>query len=195
MPRSLTLTCYESVPGLSQSMLCTNLGKGSWVDSVLGSDFDTSRLVALSIISSLDTSFNEWIDTLVQAGVINTQVVGGSNSHAVDWSSIGEGSSVAGQSSLLDIEASLTTDKETLVGDNTVNDSIDVASSRSEFGKSASMECALLEEQSSLLGLEARLGVERTGIFSLDTSSEDILELNLGVEGAGRGPGSGGRDT
>jgi len=44
------------------------LGKGGWVNSILGGKFDTDSGVALGVICSLDTGLYRWVDLVVVGG-------------------------------------------------------------------------------------------------------------------------------
>jgi hypothetical protein len=171
------------------------LGKGGWINSVLGGNLDTNGRLALGVVSSLDTGLNRWVDLVVIRSSEDAQAVGGSNSQAVNWSLITESSSILGQSSLLDIETGFTTNEETLMGEDTINGSVNIVVGWVELSESAGVESTLLEVEVTLLGLEAGLRSDLTNVFGLYASGKDIVKLELGGEDVVVGPGTGGGDT
>lgn len=96
----------------------------------------------------------------------NTQVAGSEDSGAPLRSSVSDGSGVTGDSRLLDIVASLSTDKETIV----TEDGIDVGSwALEEVEESATVEVWLLEVQVNLGPLGLGAWEEGTDGLSLET--------------------------
>lgn len=118
----------------------------------------------------------------------DAKAVGGSEGDAVDGSLVSEGGGILGQGSFLYIEAGFTTNQETFVCNDTVDGGIDVACSWDKLAESAGVEGSLLEVEVSLLRLEAGLWCDLTYILGLDSSSEDVVELDLGGDDIVAGP-------
>lgn len=125
---------------------------------------------------------------MVVAGGEDSQVVGSGDGSRVLGNAVADGSGVLGDGGLLDIVATLSTDKETLVAEN----SIEVGGGAvKEIEESTGVHVGLLEVEVELstLGLLSReiLGED----LSLETLGDVVVKLELGVEGVGGSPGLG----
>ena len=168
-----------------------NLGEGSRVNLVLGSNFDADGRLAVGVIGCSDTSLNSAVNAVIIRSGQEAHTVGGSDGHAVHWSLISERSGILGQSSLLDVETCLTANQETFMGNNTIYGGVNVAGCRDKLAKGAYVKGALLEVQVALLRLETRLGCYLTDVFGFDASGEDIIELEFGGQDIRVSPGAG----
>lgn len=197
MPRSLILayfqrTCVRHV--VKPCSRSTHLGEGQGVELVLAGKLDADGGAGLGVPGSLGAGLNGGVDLLVVGGGENVQVVGGGDGGAVERGLVADGSRVAGDGGLLDIVASLTTDEEALVADDTVDDGSQVAGGR-VVEEGAGLEGGLLEGQVELLALVARAGREDRGELRLQALGEGVVQLDLGVQDVGGVPGLGNGDA
>lgn len=129
---------------------------------------------------------------MVVASGENAQVVASGDGSSVLGNAVADGSGVLGDGGLLDVVATLSTDKETLVAEN----SVEVggrAVEEVEEGTSVQVGLLEVEVQTGTLGL---LGGEVLGEdFSLETLGDVVVELELGVEGVGGSPSLGEGET
>lgn len=112
----------------------------------------------------------------------DAQVVGGGDGARELNRRVSEGGRVAGQSSLLDIVSSLTTNNESLVSDNTVNSCVHVPACWVVVKEGTGVEGTLLEVEGELLGLWTILGGESAEELSLEASGDCVFKLELGVD-------------
>lgn len=129
---------------------------------------------------------------MVVASREDAQVVASSDGSSVLGNAVANGSGVLGDGGLLDVVATLSTDKETLVAEN----SVEVggrAVEEVEEGTSVQVGLLEVEVQAGTLGL---LGGEVLGEdLSLQTLGNVVVELELGVEGVGGSPSLGEGET
>lgn len=129
---------------------------------------------------------------MVVASGEDAQVVASGDGSSVLGNAVADGSGVLGDGGLLDVVATLSTDKETLVAEN----SVEVggrAVEEVEEGTSVQVGLLEVEVQTGTLGL---LGGEVLGEdFSLETLGDVVVELELGVEGVGGSPSLGEGET
>lgn len=129
---------------------------------------------------------------MVVAGGENAQVVAGGDGGSVLGNAVANGSGVLGDGSLLDVVATLSTDDEALVAENSVEVGGGAAE---EVEESTSVQVGLLEVEVEL-GTLGLLGGEVLGEdLSLETLGDVVVELELGVEGVGSGPSLGESET
>jgi len=79
-----------------------------------------TTLGCLGVINSLSTSLHIGADTVVVAGSEVLQAVKTVNSNGVLGGVVANGSSVAGDLAISDVESSFTTDKETVTTNNSI---------------------------------------------------------------------------
>lgn len=129
---------------------------------------------------------------MVVAGGENAQVVAGGDGGGVLGNTVANGSGVLGDGSLLDVVATLSTNDEALVAENSVEVGGGAAE---EVEESTSVQVGLLEVEVEL-GTLGLLGGEVLGEdLSLETLGDVVVELELGVEGVGGGPSLGEGET
>ena len=129
---------------------------------------------------------------MVVAGGENAQVVAGGDGGSVLGNAVANGSGVLSDGSLLDVVATLSTDDEALVAENSVEVGGGAAE---EVEESTSVQVGLLEVEVEL-GTLGLLGGEVLGEdLSLETLGDVVVELELGVEGVGGGPSLGEGET
>ena len=161
----------------------TYLGERKRVELVLGSKLKTAGLLCLHIVASLGTNLDGGVDLLVVACGDESQVLGADNAGDVARGLVAETKRVAGDSSLLDIVASLTTDEETVRAGDNVDDGIDVALGGAVVDECAGVDVGVLESGVDLLRGRALLGwVPEVLKINLDAWSDNIGELNFAVE-------------
>lgn len=163
----------------------TYLGERDGVEAVLAGDLETDSIAGLGVPGSLGTGLNLAVDLVVVRGSKGAQVVGGSDGGVVTETSVAKGGAVAGESTLLDIEASRGSSEETLVADN----GIDVGNgSLQEVEESAAVEDVLLEVQVELGAASLVGGQEAEDTLSLEALGDAVSQLNLGLEDVGSVP-------
>lgn len=125
---------------------------------------------------------------MVVAGGEDGQVVASGDGSGVLGNAVANGGGVLGDGGLLDVVATLSTDEEALVAEN----SVEVGGGAvEEVEEGTGVQVGLLEVEVELstLGL---LGREVLGQdLSLETLGDVVVELELGVEGVGSGPSLG----
>jgi hypothetical protein len=168
----------------------TYLGEGERVKLVLGGKLNADGLAGGEVVRGLETSLNVGVDLLVVRSSDEAEVVGGSQSTRVGGGLVTESSGVAGDGGLLDVVASLSTGKVTLVASDSVDDGREVASSR-DVGESTDMEVRLLEVEVDLLTLVTLVGSEAVEDLGLQTLRNGVVELDLAVEDVGGAPALG----
>lgn len=97
------------------------LDKGSAVELVLGTDFQSDGVGALGVPDSLTTSFNIRAYAVEVRGRENGQGVGGVNGNSVLGSSVTEGGVVASDLAIQNVVGNFTTSEETFVANNSVD--------------------------------------------------------------------------
>ena len=170
----------------------TNLSEGQRVDAVLGSDLHADGAAALGVPCSLSTNLDGLVNLVVVAGREDAEVVGGSDGGVVHAVLVANGGRVPGDSGLLDVVTSFTTDDEALVANDSVYGG---GRALEEVGESAEVERGLLEVEVELgtSGLGVRL--EGGQSLGLEAFSDVVVELELGVEHVEGGPAEGTGDA
>ena len=97
------------------------LDKGSAVELVLGTDFQSDSVGALGVPDSLTTSFNIRAYAVEVRGRENGQGVGGVNGNSVLGSCVTKGGVVASDLAIQNIVGNFTTSEETFVANNSVD--------------------------------------------------------------------------
>lgn len=170
----------------------TDLSERRGVESVLAGNLKANRVAGLGVPRSLSTSLNLGIDAVVVAGGEDAQVVTSGDGGSVLGNAVANGSGVLGDGGLLDIVATLSTDKEALVAE----DSVEVggrAAEKVEEGTGVQVWLLEVEVESSTLGL--LVGEVLGDDLSLETLGDVVVELELGVESVGGGPSLGKGET
>lgn len=179
----------------SNSRYFSHLGEGDRVELVLGGNLKTKVLAALEVVGALDTGLDVAVDLLVVAGSNNAEVLESENAGVEGGVLVTGTSAVAGDGSLGDVVAGLSTDNETLVADGGVNESVDVAAG-TVVEEGTGVEVGLLEGQVELLGgLAGVVGAEKVLELGLDGLRHEAGNLNLGVEDGLSGPALGDGDA
>lgn len=129
---------------------------------------------------------------MVVAGGENAQVAASSDGGSVLRNAVADGSGVLGDGSLLDIVATLSTDNEALVAE----DSVEVGSGATEeVEESTSVQVGLLEVEVELGALGLLGGKVLGEDLSLETLGNIVVELELGVESISSSPSLGEGET
>lgn len=129
---------------------------------------------------------------MVVAGGEEAQVVASGDGSGVLGNAVADSGGVLGDGSLLDIVATLSTDEEALVAE----DSVEVGGGAAQqIKEGTSVQVGLLEEEVELgaLGLLGRLVPGEH--LSLEALGDVVVQLELGVEGVGGGPRLGEGET
>lgn len=105
----------------------THLGKGQWVQLVLGGELQTASFLCLHVVPGLGTNLDSRVDLLVVAGSNLSQVLRADDAGHVARSLVTETERVASDSGLLDIVTRLTTDEETVRAGNDIDNGVNVA--------------------------------------------------------------------
>lgn len=175
----------------------TYLGEGGRIDLVFAGNLQADGGRALDIVRSLDTGLDEWVDLVVVGCGEDAQVVGGGDGTAVLQGGVSESGRVLCQCGLLDIIASLTTNDETLMSEDTIDGGIDVTVGWVVVEETAGVEGTLLEVEGELLLLETEtlLGGSETCELGLDAAGDYVVELYFCVENGVGSPRFGDGDT
>lgn len=163
----------------------TYLGEGRGVESVLGGNLKTDSVAGLGVPGSLSTSLNLSVHAVVVAGSEEGEVVGGGDGGSVLRERVRDSGRVLGDGSLLDIVATLSTNEETLVAE----DSVEVGRwALEKVEESTGVQVRLLEVQVQLrtLGLGGREVLGEN--LSLEALGNVVVKLKLGVESVGGVP-------
>lgn len=201
------------------SVVDLGLDKGGVVKVSLGADLEGDGTGGgLGVVDSLGTSLDVLGDLVVVRGGEGGELAEGVEGHGVLWGRVAESSGVAGDGTGLDIVRCLTTDEETVVADNGVSGeggalgkSVCIhwggrgGHSAEELGQARQKVTkeTYLEEVNSGTGVDSGLlvdgsddgslgrlgGVEGGVQVKLEATSNGVLELNLGAEEVGGGPG------
>lgn len=177
----------ENVVGNSSDTTVVDLGlsEGNWVKSVLGGNLKTNIVAALGVPDSLGTSLDLGVDLVVVRSGEDAQVAVSSDGSGVLSSIVSNGSGVLGDSSLLDVIASLGTSEETIV----TNDGVDVGGwALEKIEESTSVEVWLLEVEVDLSRLGLGAWEEATEELSLEALGNAVLDLDLGIKSVGGVP-------
>lgn len=116
------------------------------------------------------------------------QVVGGDDRSSVEWLLVSEAERVAGDGGLLDVVTGLSSDKEAVVANDSVNGG---GWALEEVEESAGVEVWLLEVEVELDALGLGGWEEGAENLSLESLSNGVVELELGLQGVGGVPGLG----
>lgn len=193
------LSLYEriSISTFSQSTIfghrkLSYLSERRGVEAVLAGNLKANRVAGLGVPRSLSTSLNLGVDTVVVASRENAQVVASGDGSSVLRNAVANGGGVLRDSGLLDVVTTLSTDKEALMAE----DSVEVGGRAvEEVKEGTSVHVGLLE-------LEVEFGT--LGLLSGEVLGEDlglkalgdvVVELELGVEGVRGGPSLGEGET
>lgn len=172
----------------------THLSERGRVDAVLGSELKADSGALLGVPGSLSASLDGGVDLLVKGGGEDVEGVGGGDGSVVGAGGVADGGGVLGDGGLLDVVANLTTNEETLVGEDSVGDGADGAGGV-QVGEDAAVEVGLLEVEVDLLALVADGGVEVGENLGLQALGEGVVKLDLGGQEVGRVPGLGDADA
>ena len=125
---------------------------------------------------------------MVVRGGEEGQVVAGSDGSRVLGNGVTDGSRVLGDGSLVDVVATLSTDEEALVAE----DSVEVGGGAvQQVEEGTGVQVGLLEVQVELGTLGLLSGLVLSEDLSLEALGDVVVELELGVEGVGGGPSLG----
>lgn len=172
------------------------LGERQWVELVLGRNLEAAGLLGVDVVAGLGSELDRGVDALVVAGGDDAQVLGANDAGSVVWSLVAETEAVPGDSGLLDIVTSLTTNKEAIRASGHIHNGVDVALSSSVVEESAAVDVWVLEGQVELLSGRTGLGwVPEVLKVDLDAIGHNIVELDLAVKQGCGGPCLGDRDT
>jgi hypothetical protein len=164
------------------------LSEGERVDSVLGGNLETDVGASLGVPDSLGTGLDLWVDLVVVGSGEDAQVVRSNDGGGVEWLRVTNAERVSGDSSLLDIITSLSTNEETIMSD----DSVQVGSwAFEEIKESAGVEVWLLEVEVELDSLGLGAWEEVAQNLSLEALGNVVCKLNLGLEDVGGVPALG----
>lgn len=168
--------------------MVTYLSEGRGVKTVLAGNLQADVVAGLGVPGSLSTSLNLSVHAVVVAGREDREVVAGSDGSRVLGKAVTNGSGVLGDGSLLDIVTTLSTDEETLVTENDVKIG---GRALQEVEESTGIKVGLLEVEVELGTLGLRGGQVLGEDLSLEALGDVVVELELGVESVGSGPGLG----
>lgn len=122
---------------------------------------------------------------MVVAGGEEGEVVAGSDGSGVLGNAVADGSGVLGDSGLVDVVATLSTDEESLVAE----DSVEVGGRAvQQVEEGTGVQVGLLEVKVELGTLGLLSGLVLGEDLSLEALGDVVVELELGVEGVGGGP-------
>jgi hypothetical protein len=168
------------------------LGERERVNAVLGGDLHTNSAAALGVPGGLGTNLDRLIDLVVVAGGEDAQVVGSSNGCVVNTVLVPNGCGVPGHGGLLDIVASLATNNETLM----TNDSVNCCGwTLEKVGESTEVERGLLEHKVELGTGGLSVGLEGGESLNLETFCDVVIKLELSIEDVDSGPCKGTGDS
>lgn len=125
---------------------------------------------------------------MVVGGGEEGQVVAGGDGSGVLGNAVADGSGVLGDSSLVDVVATLSTDEEALVAEN----SVEVGGGAvQQVEEGTGVQVGLLEVQVELGALGLLSGLVLGEDLSLQALGDVVVQLKLGVESVGSGPSLG----
>lgn len=125
---------------------------------------------------------------MVVAGREQRQVVAGGDGSRVLGNAVADGSGVLGDGGLVDIVATLSTDEEALVAE----DSVEVGGGAvQEVEEGAGVQVGLLEVEVELGTLGLLGGLVLGQDLSLEALGDVVVQLKLGVQSVGGGPSLG----
>ncbi len=149
------------------------------VQSVLAGNLKTDLVTGLGVPSSFSTSLNLRVDLVVVCSREDAQVVGRGDGSSVLRSRVSDSSRVVCDSRLLDIITSRGTSQEAIL----TNNSIDVGGrALQEIEEGTAVEVGLFEVQVELRAVGLGSREEGTQELGLETLSNGVIELNLGVK-------------
>ena len=125
---------------------------------------------------------------MVVAGGEDAQVVASGDGSGVLGNAVADSSSVLGDGGLLDVIATLGTDEEALMAENSVEVG---AGAVQEVEEGTGVQVRLLEEEVELGTLGLLSGLVLGEDLSLETLGDVVVKLELGVERVGGGPSLG----
>lgn len=163
----------------------TYLGEGRGVQAVLAGDLEANSVTGGGVPRSLSTSLDLRVDAVVVASREEGQVVAGSDGSSVLSDAVADSSGVLGDSGLVDIVATLSTDEEALVAENSVEVS---GGAVQQVEEGAGVHVGLLEVQVQLGALGLLGGQVLRQDLSLEALGNVVVQLQLGVESVGGGP-------
>lgn len=156
------------------------LDKGAGVESVLDGSLETD--VALGgrseVPGGAGTDLSSNIDTVVDGGGVEREVVGGGKSDAVSGGGVADLGSEAGESGLLDVVAELGTTDEALLA----QDKVTGEGRLEDVGNNVGVDARVLEVEVQLSGLGTGGGEESSVNATVKTRGEGVRDLDLGVE-------------
>lgn len=122
---------------------------------------------------------------MVVAGGEERQVVAGGDGGGVLGNAVADGGGVLGDGGLVDVVATLSTNEEALVAE----DSVEVGGRAvQEVEEGTGVQVGLLEVEVELGALGLLSGLVLGENLSLEALGDVVVELELGVEGVGGGP-------
>jgi hypothetical protein len=163
----------------------TYLGEGRGVQAVLAGDLEADGVAGGGVPGSLSTGLDLSVDTVVVASGEERQVVAGSDGSGVLGNAVADSSGVLGDSSLVDVVATLSTDEESLVAENGVEVS---GRAVQEVEEGTGVQVGLLEVEVELGTLGLLSGQVLGEDLSLEALGDVVVKLELGVESVGSGP-------
>lgn len=184
-----TLT-EEDVVGESgnTTVVDLGLGEGQWINAILGGDLETDVGTGLGVPDSLGTGLNLGVDLVVVGSGEDGQVVGGDDGSSVEWLLVSNTEGVAGDGGLLNVVTGLSSDKEAIMANDSVNGG---GWALEEIEESAGVEVWLLEVEVELDALGLGGWEEGAENLSLEALCDGVVELELGLQGVGGVPGLG----
>lgn len=169
------------------------LDEGAGVESVLDSSLEAN--VALGggseVPGGASTNLGSNVNTVVDGGGVEREVVGGSQGNTVSRGSVADLGSKAGESGLLDVVAELGTTDEALLAQNKVTGE----GRLEDIGNDVGVDARVLEVEVQLGSLGARGGKEGGVNATVKTLGEGVRDLDLGVEHVAGEPALGEGDT
>lgn len=166
----------------------THLGEGRGVQAVLAGDLKANSVAGVGVPGSLSTGLDLSVDAVVVRGGEEGQVVAGSDGSGVLGNAVTDGSGVLGDGGLVDVVATLSTDEEALVAE----DSVEVGGRAvQQVEESTGVQVGLLEVQVELSTLGLLSGLVLGQDLSLEALGDVVVKLKLGVESVGGGPSLG----
>lgn len=186
----MAYTNESQLASLSRSARCAYkkrayLSERRGVETVLAGDLKANGVAGLGVPGSLSASLNLGVDAVVVASGEKAQVVASGDGSSVLGNAVANGSGVLGDSGLLDVVATLSTDKEALVA----KDSVEVGGRTvEEVEEGTSVHIGLLEVEVEFGALGLLSGKVLGEDLGLEALGNVVVELELGVEGVRGGP-------
>lgn len=162
------------------------LGEAKRIELVLGCKLQAAGLAGVDIVADLGADFRGGIHLLVVGSGDDAKVLGCGEVGDVAWSLVSEADRVLGDSGFLEVVASLASDEEALVGSHDIDHGIDITAGLSVVDESAGVDVRILEGQGQLLrGRRSLAGIPEVLEVDLDAGSNNVAELDLGIEEGG----------